>query len=353
MRSKLIFVSAFLLLLAGCGGSAPSASPGDSITEVTSQQSLDDLTKAAKEEGDVTWYTSIPSERANQIGSMFKKKYGIEVLVLRSGGSDILQKFLLEEEAGRVKNDVLTITDPAAFINLKAEDKLTCFKPGAFDSVPDYAKDPDGCWIASRVNAYVIAYNTKKITDPPTSFDDLADPRFADELGYVNPNFSSGALVATAALAKYKGWDWVEKLAESGLLVVKGNNQLMQSVVTGERGIASFVNSTYVSEAKAAGQPIEWVFPEDGMLMLPAPSAVVAGAPNPSAGKLLANFLLTDEVQHVMVEDGNYAAIKQLPAPEGQPKAEDIKKMEVDFDELAKTGSTVRDKFNSIVEKAK
>lgn len=353
MRSKLSFVSVFLLLLAGCGGGAPSASPGDSITDVTSQQSLDDLTKAAKDEGNVTWYTSIPSERANQIGDMFKKKYGIDVLVLRSGGSDILQKFLLEEEAGRVKNDVLTISDPAAFISLKAEDKLTCFKPDAFDSVPDDAKDPDGCWIATRVNAYVIAYNTKEITDPPTSFEDLADPRFADEIGYVNPSFSSGALVATAALAKDKGWEWMEKLAKNGLLVVKSNNQLMQTVVTGERGIASFVNSTYVSEAKAAGQPVEWVFPEDGMLMLPAPSAVVADAPNPSAGKLLANFLLTAEVQQLMVDDGNYAAIKQLPPPEGQPKSEDIKRMGVDFDKLAETGSTVRDRFKSVVKKAK
>ncbi|HET7326038.1 MAG TPA: extracellular solute-binding protein [Nocardioidaceae bacterium] len=316
------------------------------------QASLDNLVEMAKDEGQVVWYTSIPSERAEQIGDMFSDKYGIEAVVQRSGGADILQKFLLEEQAGRVQNDVLTVSDPAAFINLKQDDALKCFTPRNFDAVPAYAKDEDGCWIATRINAYVIAYNTRQVDDPPSGFQDLVDARFDGDLAYVNPNFSSGALIVTAGLANDLGWDWFEKLASTDPFVVKGNNDTMQTVVTGQRGVATFVNSTYVAQAKAEGQPVEWVFPEDGVYLIPAPSAVVEGGPNPAAGKLLANFLLTKEVQQLMVDDGNYAAVETLPSPDGQPSVDEMTRLEVDFDKLAETANDVRDRFNSIVQSA-
>lgn len=350
MRRIAIVLAAAACLLTACGGQAGGESAAEAITEVTGQESLDNLVAAAEEEGQVVWYTSIPSERAEEIGDMFNEEYGIEVVVQRSGGADILQKFLLEEEAGRVQNDVLTISDPAAFINLKQDDALTCFVPTNFDAVPEFAKDDDGCWIATRVNAYVIAYNTQEVSEPPTGFEDLLDSRFDGDLAYVNPNFSSGALIVTAGLANDKGWDWFEEFAAGDPFVVKGNNDTMQTVVTGQRGVATFVNSTYVAQAKAEGQPVEWVFPEDGVYLIPAPSAVVAEGPNPAAGKLLANFLLTDPVQQLMIDDGNYAAVESLPAPEGQPQVEDLTRLEVDFDKLAENANEVRDRFNSIVQ---
>lgn len=352
MRQGSLVLAAAACLIAGCGGQGSTSDSSTSIDDVTDQASLDKLVEAAKEEGQVVWYTSVPSERADEIAKMFTAEYDIEVVVQRSGGEDLLQKFLLEEEAGRVQNDVLTLSDPAAFISLKQDDVLTCFVPRNFDSVLEYARDDDGCWIATRMNAYVIAYNTKEVTDPPTGFDDLLDPKFAGDLAYINPNFSSGSLIVTAGLANDKGWEWFEQLAESKPFVVKGNNDTMQTVVTGERGIATFVNSTYVSEAKAEGQPVEWVFPEDGIYLIPAPSAVIAEAPHPAAGKLLADFLLTDEVQQVMVDDGNYAAMEDFPAPEGQPEIDEMKRLEVDYDKLAGESKDVRDQFSSTVESA-
>lgn len=360
--SRLVLSTAAIasLLLAGCGGettpptsdgSAAPAAAGSGEASAAPADDFDALIAKAKEEGKVVWYTSVPSERAEQIGQMFKDKYGIEPIVHRSGGEDILQKFLLEEEAGRVQNDVLTITDPAAFINLKEKGVLTCFKPPNFDEVLDDAKDADGCWIASRVNAYVMAVNTSKVSELPKSFDDLTDSKYKGQISYVNPNFSSGSLIVTAALAKDKGWDWFEKFVKNDPFVVKGNNDTMQKVATGERPIATFVNSTYVADAKKEGQQVDWVFPSDGTYMVPAPSAVMKAAPNPSAGKLLAAFILTEEVQQLMIDDGNYGALKSLPVPEGQPELKDLKVPEIDYDAIAEEGNTVRDKFTAMLKK--
>lgn len=351
MRSRTFLLATVALLLTACGSQAGSTDgPSAAIAGVPDQATLDALTNAAQDEGQVVWYTSVPSGRAEQIADMFTAEYSIEVLVQRSGGADILQRFLLEEEAGRVQNDVLTISDPAAFINLKRDGALTCFAPRNFDAVPATSKDVDGCWIATRVNAMVTAYNTQQITEPPTGWEDLLDPRFADDLAYVNPNFSSGALIVTAGLANDQGWDWFDSLGRNNPFVVRSNNQLMESLVTGERSIGAFVNSTYVADAKADGQPIGWVFPEDGVYMIPAPSAVVAGAPNPAAGKLLADFLLTDAVQQLMVDDGNYAAVENMPAPAGQPALDEMTTLDINYEELADRVDSVRDQFNSVIQ---
>jgi iron(III) transport system substrate-binding protein len=351
MRSRIpvLLASAVMALSACTSTSAGPDGPSASIVEITDQATLDRLVEAAKEEGQVVWYTSVPSERAQQIADMFTAEYDIEVQVQRSGGNDILQRYLLEREAKRVQNDVLTISDPAAFINLQKENDLTCFKPRNFAGVPDYAKDVNGCWISTRTNAMVMAYNTEKVTQPPTGWADIVDPRFSGDLAYVDPNFSSGSLIVTAGLANDLGWDWFDKLKAEQPFVVKSNNQLMETVVQGERGVAAFVNSTYIAEAKADKQPVEWVFPKDGVYLVAAPSAVVSGAPNPASGKLLADFLLTDQVQQLMIEDGNYAAVDGMPPPAGQPAIEDMTVLDIDYDKIANDGESVRDRFNSLI----
>jgi iron(III) transport system substrate-binding protein len=348
-RIPVLLTSAALVLTACISTPDGPDGPSASIAEITDQATLDKLVKAAREEGRVVWYTSVPSERAQQIADMFTKEYDIEVVVQRSGGNDILQRYLLEKEAKRVQNDVLTISDPAAFINLQKENDLTCFKPRNFADVPTYAKDAGGCWISTRTNAMVMAYNTEQVTEPPTGWDDIVNPRFSGDLAYVDPNFSSGSLIVTAGLANDLGWEWFDKLKAEQPFIVKSNNQLMETVVLGERGVAAFVNSTYVAEAKAKGQPVEWVFPEDGVYLVAAPSAVVSGAPNPAAGKLLADFLLTEAVQQLMIEDGNYAAVDGMAPPEGQPAIEDMNVLDIDYDKIAKDGGSVRDQFNSLI----
>jgi iron(III) transport system substrate-binding protein len=69
---------------------------------------------AAKKEGKVVWYCSVPIETAQKIGNMFEQKTGIKVELFRSGGTAILRRFQQEADGGRVFVDVLTHSEPAA-----------------------------------------------------------------------------------------------------------------------------------------------------------------------------------------------------------------------------------------------
>ncbi|WP_460768098.1 ABC transporter substrate-binding protein [Nocardiopsis nanhaiensis] len=348
-RDHIAPIAAVVLLLSACGGQDGSDTAVGPET-VDDDQDLQELVEAAESEGEVTWYTSVPSERAEQIGSMFEEEYGIPVMVQRSGGEDMLQRYLLEADAGQVQNDVLTVSDPAAFSTLRDEDGLLRFEPRHFDDLPDSARDSEGYWMATRVNAMVMAYRTDRVDDPPEGWDDLLDDRFRGITGHVNPNFSSGVMTVAAGISQDMGWEWYEDFADLDPFIARGNNQLMESLTVGEIDVAAFLNSTYVSDAKDSGEPVEWVFPEDGVYMVAAPSAVVAEAPNPNAGKLLADYLLTDDVQELMIDEGNYAAREDMPAPEGQPDRDDINELEIDYDWLSDEVEDVRGQWNQIID---
>lgn len=342
-------LAAGALLVAACG----DAGPGDAAEgpeEVSDEQQFQELVELAEDEGQVTWYTSVPSERAEQIGDMFEQEYGIPVVVQRSGGADTLQRYLLEADAGHVQNDVLTISDPAAFSSLRDEGDLLRFEPRHFEDVPESARGEEGYWAATRVNAMVMAYRTDRVDEPPTGWDDLLDERFAGVTGHVNPNFSSGVMTVAAGITEDFGWEWYEQFAQLDPFIARGNSQLMDSLTVGEIDVAAFLNSTYVSQAKQQGEPVEWVFPDDGMYMVAAPSAVVSEAPNPNAGKLLADYLLTDQVQELMLEEGNYAAREDMSSPEGQPDRDDLTELTIDYDWLAEEGDAVNDRWNEVID---
>ena len=69
---------------------------------------------AAKKEGKVVWYTSTPIATANKIIKAFEAETGVKVELFRSGGSQVIRRFMQEQQAGHLAADVLTTSDPAA-----------------------------------------------------------------------------------------------------------------------------------------------------------------------------------------------------------------------------------------------
>src|SRR5438128_8746151 len=69
---------------------------------------------AAKREGALTWYTSTPVAAAQHIANEFQRRTGIKVELLRTGGQNVIRRFLQEADSGRVSVDVITMSDMSA-----------------------------------------------------------------------------------------------------------------------------------------------------------------------------------------------------------------------------------------------
>jgi len=306
--------------------------------------------EAAKREGKVLLYTSAPIAAAQKVANAFQKKYGITVELFRSGGTQVLRRFMMEQQAGNQSADVLVSSDPAAVINLSSKGAFVPFKPDGFDTVPAGLNDPEGRYVAQRVSIISIYGRTDLVpaSDMPKTWDDLLNPRFKGKLVMTNPSFTSLQLGVVAMMSKLRGWDFYEKLNRNDVVVVQGNEQALNMVKTGERPIAAGTDSQYANAARMAGHKIATVFPADGTFAIPATTSVVQGSSNPNAAKLLAEFTLSLEAEQLWPQSGIYAARSDVDPPAGSPRISDIKLIPMDYDHIASVSAQVKRKFSEI-----
>ena len=304
---------------------------------------------AAKKEGKVTLYTSAPIAAAQKVANAFQQKYGISVELFRSGGTQVLRRFMMEHDAGHAGADVLVSSDPSA-VDLTAKGMFVPFQPNGFDKVPEQFRDPEGNYVAQRVSLIAIYGRTDLIPsrDMPKSWDDLLNPKYKGKLVMTNPSFTSLQLGVVAMLSKIRGWDYFERLSKNDVLVVQGNEQALNLVKTGERPIAAGADSQYANEARMAGHKIQNFFPAEGTFAIPATTSVVKGSKNPNAAKLLAEYTLSLDAERLWPENGIYAARIDVSPPEGSPKIGDIKIIPMDFAYIQSVTPAVKRKFGEI-----
>ena len=312
-------------------------------------QDATDLTKA-KAEGKVVWYTSTPIDQANQITQAFEKQTGIKVELFRSGGSAILRRFMQEQSAKQIAADVLTTSDPAASNSLAEQGIFVPFKPKNFDKVPDEAKHPNGSWVGQRLNVITVYLRSDMIAeaDRPKTWSDLTDAKYKGKMVMTDPSFTSLQLSVVATNAKNLGWEYYEKLDQNDVMVVQGNQQVSDNIKRGERPIAVGALDSYAAQDRMEGHNITTIYPADGTYVIPSPTAVVKGSPNPEAAKVFADFMLSDEAQNIFPKDGGYAARTDIAPPKDSPKISELKILPVDYGAIEKSSAEVKERFNSI-----
>lgn len=314
-----------------------------------SAQDAVDVAKA-KAEGKLVWYTSTPIETGQKIVNLFEKEYGIKVEMFRSGGSAILRRFQQEMDAGRAGVDVLTTSDPAAANAMTKKGLFVAFKPKNFDKVPAAAKDTNGNYIAQRLNMMTLYMRSDKVAaaDEPKTWDALLDPKYKGKMVMPDPSFTSLLVSVVGMISKEKGWTYFQKLRQNDVMIVQGNQQVSDAIKRGERLIAVGSLDSYAAEDRAAGHPVTTLYPADGVFVIPSPTSVVKGGPNPNAAKLFAEFMISDGVQMLFPETGGYAARIDMPAPKGSPDMKSIKINPVDYDYIEKETSRIKKQFNEI-----
>jgi iron(III) transport system substrate-binding protein len=319
------------------------------LTGTAWAQDAVDVAKA-KAEGKLVWYTSTPIETGQKIVGMFEKEYGIKVEMFRSGGSAILRRFQQEMDAGRVAVDVLTTSDPAAANAMTKKGLFVAFKPKNFDKIPDAAKDPNGFHVAQRLNMMTNYLRSDKIpaADEPSSWDALLDPKYKGKMVMPDPSFASLLVSVVGMTAKIKGWGYFEKLRQNDVMVVQGNQQVSDAIKRGERLIAVGALDSYAAEERAAGHQVKTLYPTDGVFVIPSPTSLIKGGPNPNAAKLFAEYMLSDTVQKLFPDGGGYSARTDIPAPKGAPDMKSIKINPVEYDYIEQETARIKKRFNEV-----
>lgn len=291
------------------------ALPAGCLTATAADQALID---AAKKEGQVVWYTvQIVNQLVVPLAAEFKKKYGIDVKYARANSNEVALRVINEAKAGRLQADVIdgTNTVPA----LRKHDLILKWLPDSAARLPKESVDPQGYWVATNIYINTPGFNTeliKKGTEPRT-YEDLLDPKYRGKMAWGStPSTSAGAgLVGTVLkeMGPQKGRAYLEKLAKqqiAGLNVAA--RQVLDQVISGEYaiGLQIFNHHTIISAAK--GAPTAWI-PMEPVTATPSVGAVIKGAPHPNAGKLLLDFMVSEEGQRIFRETNYMPADPRVP----------------------------------------
>jgi iron(III) transport system substrate-binding protein len=117
-------------------------------------------------------------------------------------------------------------------------------------------------------------------------------------------------------------------------------------VASGERLVAVNGGEYTFYQTKKQGNPLEIVYPKEGMPLVVSPTAIASFAPHPNASRLFTDFTFTREIQQVMADsEGLYTGHPQVTYPADKPKLTDLKLLAADPEELEKRSDEIKKRF--------
>ncbi|WP_249869184.1 ABC transporter substrate-binding protein [Oceanobacillus saliphilus] len=330
------FIIALLLLmitiLAACGSSEDSAAEGN---------------EGVTEEEKITVYTSVPQDLVDEFKAAFEEAHpGKTVDVFRAASGELLAKLQAEHDADSVQADVVWVADFQSAEALKELGLLEQYESTEKDAVNSNLIDPEGYYYGSRIINMVLAYNTN--VEAPASWNDLHNPAYEGKVGL--PSVSSGtsfSFVGSLAADDNFGWEFFEKMRENGGKQYSNNQDVAERVVTGELAIAPVLDYM-VTGMKLQGSPIDYVIPEEGLVMVASPIALVADSAAPETAKSFIDFTLSKDGQEIMSSQNVVSVREDVEASENVPSIGDVKILETDLDYLDAHNEEITAKFEEI-----
>ncbi|HVO93225.1 MAG TPA: extracellular solute-binding protein, partial [Terriglobales bacterium] len=237
---------------------------------------------AAKKEGKVVVYGSVPPQSMEGLHQAFKKKYGIEVEYWRGSSTQVSERALTEWRAGKPAFDIAEGNRGVQLI-MKDEGLFQKFIPPASQKFPARFKEKDGMITPWRVLPISILYNTElvKAAELPKTFDDLLNPKWSGKITIPDPTRHTTTAQFLWNLEKFKGdkWlDYVKALAKQKPILVESLAPVTTTIIKGEAPLGI----TYIKYIKQYKGPVNYV-PMDKYLTDPNYLSLSAKAARPNA----------------------------------------------------------------------
>jgi len=283
------------------------------------------LVDAAKKEGELVIYTAAFPEVMQDTITAFNKRFpGIKVRMVRASGGQLITRVRTEAAQDKLEADILDHSDRAQTKSL--EDILADYAPpNAADYMPETLVSPK-IW-PTITPSWCIAWNTELVQDPPKSWAELCDMKWAGgKIGQVIA--PSGGTTWTRAMFERQvmGEDYWAKQAATKPKLYPSGAPLSDAVVRGEILVAPLIFNIVYPKTKD-GAPIKGLYPKEGVPIVPYGAAIPKAARHPNAARLWMDWMLSDEGQtHSLRDQGNVTALKNPPiAPPGfDPKTDKL-----------------------------
>jgi putative spermidine/putrescine transport system substrate-binding protein len=271
--------------------------------------SMDDLVKAAKDEGTLN-VIALPPDWANygEIIKTFSDKYGIKVNSALPDGAS--QDEIDAATKNKGKDSAPDVFDLGQSVALANTDMFAPYQVEKFSEIPTQFKDPDGAWVNDYGGYMSIGYDSAKVPDV-TSVADLLKPDYKGAVALNGDPTQAGAAfsgVMMAAIANGGSADDIAPGVEFFSKLNKAGNFLTvdPDSTTIEQGTTPVVIDWDYLGAAAAKNVSTWktIVPKEAVVAGYYFQAINADAPHPAAARLWEEFLYSDEGQNLWLKGG-------------------------------------------------
>lgn len=309
-----------------------------------------DRIEAARNEGEVVWYTAMNTSDTEEVRKLFQAKHPFLTLtVLRQPGEKVRTRILTEMRANRFLWDVVSFNHLDMDV-LKQEGLLAAYvSPEIKTGYPQGAVDPEGRWASIYVRQYVIGFNTKWVAPEraPKDWPDLLASQWVGKFA-----MDESDVEWYAAMLDYWGQErgrvFMRALKKQNPQLRRGHSLLTKLLVAGDFPLA-LVHAAEIEKEKQGNAPVEWVKTLDPIITSPSQVAISARAPHPHAARMLVDLLLSKEGQMLMRQRGRVPARTDLA---GGP-AQGSLKVHYVHPKLAREFSRYETEFREIFAKAR
>ena len=304
------FRSMALALVLGCVCAAGAQTPRDANEAVYMYRGADRdqrLVERARQEGTLSFYTSMATTESRPLGQAFEKKYGVKVELWRATSDKVVQRAITEARGRRFTLDFVETNGPE--LEMLAREKLLSefYSPYVAD-LPAAAVPAHRLWVSDRLNVFVVAYNTNKVRreELPGTLEGFVDPKWKGRIGLEATDAEwLGTIVKL--WGPERGMGFFRKLADMKPDIRKGHVLFSELVAAGEVPVGLTIYSSNAESMKRRGGPIDWV-PIEPVVVRPQAIGVAKNAPHPHAALLFADFILSPEGQELLLSMGRVPA---------------------------------------------
>ena len=311
---------------------------------------------ASAQQQTLYFYTSFKDSMLQRLKAAYEKQHPtIKLEPQVAGAGKLMAKIAAERESGKILADLLWTSEVPDFYQLREAGLLLKYEPkelkAIFNPIPDY----DGSFTPVRLGNLAVAYNTKKIKEPPKTWEDLKKPAYKGALGIANPSLSGTAYMAAALLSQEFGWKYFEELRANGAKMGKGSGQVLDDTASGDLVACLGVDyMTYDKMSKGANIALAFM-PQ--MLVFPSPIAIFKNSPNKDAAIKFVDFMLSKEAQQIISDEGTMPVRLDVKTSTkyNLPTVEEAKKraIKIDYANLMQTKETNVKTFIDIMQKKK
>jgi ABC-type Fe3+ transport system substrate-binding protein len=242
-----------------------------------------------------------PAEVERLTGAIARRYPRIQVEWRRVADAELLQATLAEARASSPAWDVYVGDSGPA---LKSARLALHWSPPEARGVPPELIDAEGAWYALAATYHVVQYNTEQVppSAPPTTYEALRDPRFVGRLAIEDLN-----LTWLRGLVETRGRDaaatLIRGLAQQAVTFRPDARALVVFVTSGAQAVAIDSRLDVVQRERWGGGKTAWVGVEP-VIVQPLAMVVSATTDRPNGARLVANFLLSQDAQSILVEFG-------------------------------------------------